>query len=119
VKAFNTTFAGTLSEGEVAGQPLDVFVAGDNEEAKSTSFLFWASVASARVGVSSPHRGPSPRTLRSDVTRSEGDGKNEASLTMLAQASAAAAGERSSSCCTARPARFGAPPPGPAAPQDK
>lgn len=36
VKAFNTTFAGTLSEGQVAGQPLDVFVAGDDEEAKAT-----------------------------------------------------------------------------------
>jgi NADPH-dependent F420 reductase len=36
VKAFNTTFAGTLVEGEVAGQPLDVFIAGDDEEAKGT-----------------------------------------------------------------------------------
>jgi NADPH-dependent F420 reductase len=34
VKAFNTTFAGTLVAGEVAGQPLDVFVAGDDEDAK-------------------------------------------------------------------------------------
>jgi 8-hydroxy-5-deazaflavin:NADPH oxidoreductase len=34
VKAFNTTFAGTLMAGSVAGQPLDVFVAGDDEEAK-------------------------------------------------------------------------------------
>jgi predicted dinucleotide-binding enzyme len=31
VKAFNTTFAGTLVEGQVAGQPLDVFLAGDDE----------------------------------------------------------------------------------------
>lgn len=35
VKAFNTTFAGTLIDGQVAGQPLDVFLAGDDEEAKS------------------------------------------------------------------------------------
>ena len=35
VKAFNTTFAGTLREGGVAGEPLDVFVAGDDEEAKA------------------------------------------------------------------------------------
>jgi predicted dinucleotide-binding enzyme len=35
VKAFNTTFAGTLREGAVAGEPLDVFVAGDDEEAKA------------------------------------------------------------------------------------
>jgi 8-hydroxy-5-deazaflavin:NADPH oxidoreductase len=36
VKAFNTTFAGTLIEREVAGQPLDVFLAGDDDEAKAT-----------------------------------------------------------------------------------
>jgi NADPH-dependent F420 reductase len=36
VKAFNTTFAGTLAEGEVAGQPLDVLIASDDEEAKAT-----------------------------------------------------------------------------------
>ena len=34
VKAFNTTFAGTLVAGQVAGQPLDVFIAGDDEGAK-------------------------------------------------------------------------------------
>jgi 8-hydroxy-5-deazaflavin:NADPH oxidoreductase len=34
VKAFNTTFAGTLVAGQVAGQPLDVFLAGDDEDAK-------------------------------------------------------------------------------------
>jgi hypothetical protein len=34
VKAFNTTFAGTLVSGAVAGQPLDVFLAGDDEQAK-------------------------------------------------------------------------------------
>jgi 8-hydroxy-5-deazaflavin:NADPH oxidoreductase len=36
VKAFNTTFAPTLAEGRVAGQPLDVFVASDHEDAKRT-----------------------------------------------------------------------------------
>lgn len=37
VKAFNTTFAGTLAGGgKVAGQPLDVFIASDDEEAKRT-----------------------------------------------------------------------------------
>ena len=36
VKAFNTTFANTLSEGQVAGQQLDVFLAGDDAEAKAT-----------------------------------------------------------------------------------
>jgi predicted dinucleotide-binding enzyme len=34
VKAFNTTFARTLTEGEVAGQPLDVLIAGDDDGAK-------------------------------------------------------------------------------------
>jgi 8-hydroxy-5-deazaflavin:NADPH oxidoreductase len=35
VKAFNTTFAGTLLEGQVANQDLDVLVAGDDEDAKA------------------------------------------------------------------------------------
>ena len=34
VKAFNTTFAGTLVAGEVEGQPLDVLIAGDDDAAK-------------------------------------------------------------------------------------
>jgi 8-hydroxy-5-deazaflavin:NADPH oxidoreductase len=36
VKAFNTTFSGTLVEGEIAGQPLEVLLAGDDEGAKET-----------------------------------------------------------------------------------
>jgi 8-hydroxy-5-deazaflavin:NADPH oxidoreductase len=36
VKAFNTTFANTLDEGKVSGQPLDVLIAGDDEDAKAT-----------------------------------------------------------------------------------
>ena len=35
VKAFNTTYAGTLLSGQVAGQPLDVFIAGDDVDAKA------------------------------------------------------------------------------------
>jgi 8-hydroxy-5-deazaflavin:NADPH oxidoreductase len=34
VKAFNTTFAGTLVAGEVNGQQFDVLIAGDDEAAK-------------------------------------------------------------------------------------
>src|SRR6266704_204320 len=34
VKAFNTTFAGTLVAGEVGGAPLDVFIPGDDAGAK-------------------------------------------------------------------------------------
>lgn len=36
VKAFNTTVAGTLAQGTVAGQPLDVLIASDDEDAKAT-----------------------------------------------------------------------------------
>ena len=35
VKAFNTTFAGTLLTGESGGQKLDVFLAGDDADAKA------------------------------------------------------------------------------------
>lgn len=34
VKAFNTTYAGTLIAGQVDGRPLDVFIAGDDANAK-------------------------------------------------------------------------------------
>jgi 8-hydroxy-5-deazaflavin:NADPH oxidoreductase len=34
VKAFNTTFAGTLVEGQVAGEQLDLLLASDDEKAK-------------------------------------------------------------------------------------
>jgi hypothetical protein len=36
VKAFNTTFAGTLVAGNVGGTPLDVYIAGDDDAAKRT-----------------------------------------------------------------------------------
>jgi 8-hydroxy-5-deazaflavin:NADPH oxidoreductase len=34
VKAFNTNFAGPLLAGQIGGEPLDVFVAGDDDRAK-------------------------------------------------------------------------------------
>ena len=34
VKAFNTVLAGTLVAGAVAGHPLDIFIAGDDEQAR-------------------------------------------------------------------------------------
>jgi predicted dinucleotide-binding enzyme len=40
VKAFNTTFPGPLVAGEVAGQPLDVLIAGDDDDAKRTVSQF-------------------------------------------------------------------------------
>lgn len=36
IKAFNTVFAGLLGQGNVAGLPLDVLIAGDDENAKAT-----------------------------------------------------------------------------------
>ena len=36
VKAFNTVFAALLAQGSVAGQPLDVLIAGDDAQAKDT-----------------------------------------------------------------------------------
>ena len=35
VKAFNTNFAGPLLAGAVDGEPLDVFIAGDDDGAKA------------------------------------------------------------------------------------
>jgi NADPH-dependent F420 reductase len=40
VKAFNTTFAGTLVAGNVGDNPLDVFIAGDDQSAKNTVSAF-------------------------------------------------------------------------------
>jgi 8-hydroxy-5-deazaflavin:NADPH oxidoreductase len=37
VNAFNTTFVGTLLEGQVSGHPLDVFLASDDDEAKAVA----------------------------------------------------------------------------------
>ena len=42
VKAFNTTFAGSLAGGTVAGVPLDVFIASDSEEASNAVAAFVA-----------------------------------------------------------------------------
>jgi predicted dinucleotide-binding enzyme len=36
LKAFNTTFAGTLVAGQVSGDALDVYIAGDDDTAKAT-----------------------------------------------------------------------------------
>jgi hypothetical protein len=36
IKAFNTTFAGTLASGGAGGFPLDVFIAGDDTSAKAS-----------------------------------------------------------------------------------
>jgi 8-hydroxy-5-deazaflavin:NADPH oxidoreductase len=62
VKAFNTTFSGTLVEGQVAGQPLDVLIARDDEAkekvaqlvrdggcGRSTTWVLWSALGSLRV----------------------------------------------------------------------
>lgn len=53
VKAFNTTFAGTLVAGTSAGQPLDVFIAGDDAQATG-SISDFASAAGMRPLVVGP-----------------------------------------------------------------
>lgn len=53
VKAFNTTFAGTLVAGESGGQPLDVFIAGDDVAANNAVSSF-ASAAGLRPLVVGP-----------------------------------------------------------------
>lgn len=52
VKAFNTTFAGTLVAGSVAGQPLDVFIASDSADARAqvASFVTDAGLRPIDVG---------------------------------------------------------------------
>jgi 8-hydroxy-5-deazaflavin:NADPH oxidoreductase len=52
VKAFNTTFAGTLVAGKVAGQPLDVFIASDSEDARNevADFVTAAGLRPLQVG---------------------------------------------------------------------
>lgn len=44
VKAFNTLFADVLAAGSAEGRPLDVFIAGDDEEAKSQVSAFIESL---------------------------------------------------------------------------
>ena len=56
VKAFNTTFAGTLVAGNVAEQPLDVFIAGDDDAAKATVAEFVKSGGLNAVDVGSLER---------------------------------------------------------------
>ena len=50
VKAFNTIYAGTLHEGEVEGQPLDVFLAGDDVQAKDKVAQIVRDAGRARRG---------------------------------------------------------------------
>ena len=52
VKAFNTTFAGTLAEGSAKGMPLDVFIASDSEQARNevAAFVAAAGLRPLQVG---------------------------------------------------------------------
>jgi predicted dinucleotide-binding enzyme len=44
VKAFNTLFSHVLAAGEIGGRPLDVFIAGDDAQAKARVSAFVASL---------------------------------------------------------------------------
>jgi 8-hydroxy-5-deazaflavin:NADPH oxidoreductase len=48
VKAFNTTFANTLNEGRVGGQPLDVFLPATTRMRRPRSPRWWRTAACAR-----------------------------------------------------------------------
>lgn len=56
VKAFNTTFAGTLVAGQVAGQTLDVLIAGDDDAAKATVAAFVTSGGLTAIDVGALRR---------------------------------------------------------------
>lgn len=56
VKAFNTTFGPTLIDGVVLGQPLDVFVAGDDVEAKTVVMGLVAAGGLNVIDVGALHR---------------------------------------------------------------
>lgn len=56
VKAFNTTFAGTLVAGNVAGVPLDVYIAGDDEKAKGAVAELVRSGGPTPIDVGPLHR---------------------------------------------------------------
>jgi hypothetical protein len=64
-KAFNTTFAGTLVAGQVGGQPLDVFVASDDEDAKACCA---ASPRTVGCASSTPARSPSRASSKAPAT---------------------------------------------------
>ena len=51
VKAFNTTFAGPLAAGAVDGKPLDVFIAGESQDAKDAVALFVTDAALRPIDV--------------------------------------------------------------------
>jgi predicted dinucleotide-binding enzyme len=56
VKAFNTTFAGTLLAGQVDGRPLNVFVAGDDASARESIKTFVQSIGLNAVDVGALER---------------------------------------------------------------
>ncbi|MET3919338.1 NAD(P)-binding domain-containing protein [Arthrobacter sp. UYEF20] len=55
VKAFNTTFAGPLAAGAAGGQPLDVFIASDSEEARNQVAAFAAAAGLRPLQVGGLH----------------------------------------------------------------
>jgi 8-hydroxy-5-deazaflavin:NADPH oxidoreductase len=65
VKAFNTSFSGTLVEGQVEGESLDVLIAGDDEAKEKvaqlvrdggcgpSTWVLWSALGSLRIWGSS------------------------------------------------------------------
>ena len=94
-KAFNTTFAGTLVEGQVGGQPLDVFVASDDADAKAPCCA--ASPRTAGCASSTPARLPSRASSKAPGT----------STWRSRASSAPPTGARSRSCRSRRAAQEG------------
>ena len=95
-KAFNTTFAGTLVEGQVGGQPLDVFVASDDEDAKarcagSPRTAGCASSTPARSRSRASSKAPATCTWRSRASSAPPTGaRSRSSRSRLIPARAAA-----------------------------
>ena len=56
IKAFNTAFASTLVAGNVAGQKLDIFIAGDDEAAKQTVAQLVSDGGMTPIDVGALHR---------------------------------------------------------------
>jgi 8-hydroxy-5-deazaflavin:NADPH oxidoreductase len=56
IKAFNTAFASTLVAGNVAGQKLDIFIAGDDEAAKRTIAQLVSDGGMTPIDVGALHR---------------------------------------------------------------
>ncbi|MDA8370687.1 MAG: NADPH-dependent F420 reductase [Nocardiopsaceae bacterium] len=91
VKAFNTTFATTLPSGEVAGEPLDVFIAGESEAAKEAVADFVTDAGMQPIDVGPLRRARELESFQLLLMRLQADSEHEnfnwdTSLKILARA---------------------------------